>query len=132
MDTSNSLSVLVLGLLMSSAACMPPAVRATLPELQTRAAFDLACPQNWLRLHHFGARAKGVSGCGRQLSYVEACELFDGERICSWEADGPVNAITAPAPEAAGIPTAPSLPPSPGATPTSQPAGVFDPLGDRY
>ena len=128
MDTRLLIS-LAFGGVVLAAGCAPPTARASLTALQARASFDLACPQPWLRLVHFDGRAKGVTGCGRQLSYVEACELLDGELVCTWEADGPVNAITAAAPQIDS-----AAPTTGAAGATSMPDGnrPIDPLRDRY
>jgi hypothetical protein len=123
---SRTIFTLSLAGALVAASCTPPTVRAPLPTLQARAAFDLACPQLWLRLVNFDDRSKGVTGCGRQLSYVESCELLDGQMVCTWEADGPVNAITAPSPQ---LPTA--VPPANAPASRPEPANL-DPLGDRY
>ena len=127
MDTRPFFHLALGSALLVATGCTPVTVRAPLGALQARAAFDLACPQSWLRLVHFDGRAKGVSGCGRQLSYVEACELLDGQLLCTWEADGPVNAITAPAP-----PIAPTAAAPPSAVDAKSEPRPLDPLGDRY
>jgi hypothetical protein len=54
--------------------CAADLKRANLRELQMRAAFDLGCPPASLGLYPFDERSKGVSGCGRRLSYVEVCD----------------------------------------------------------
>ena len=39
-------------------------------QLKTRSAFDLKCPEASLKLTDLGTDTMGVSGCGRQATYV--------------------------------------------------------------
>lgn len=66
-----------------------PTVGGNLNELQARAAFDLGCPPQQLRLYNFDERSKGVVGCGRRLTYVHWCQLTDGVNRCTWVLDTP-------------------------------------------
>jgi hypothetical protein len=79
-------------LALGTTACVAPGppLRATLPELQARAAFDLGCPAAQLQLAHLGPRSKGVFGCGRRLSYVERCGAR--QQGCAWTLDTPTAA----------------------------------------
>lgn len=63
--------------------------RATLPQLQHRATYDLACPPTYLRLAHVDPRTKIVSGCGRTLVYMEDCMEHGSDLLCSWRIDAP-------------------------------------------
>ena len=47
------------------------ATSANLGQLRTRAAFDLQCDQAQLQLVDIDDRTEGVSGCGRQATYVK-------------------------------------------------------------
>src|SRR5262245_50827737 len=103
-----------LALFVVLSACMPPAPPATLGQLQARASFDLGCPYPELRLFHFDDRAKGVSGCGRRLTYVEVCDERRG--ACTWMLDTPsyeqqlwpgqLSERRAPIPPPSGLPCA--------------------------
>ncbi|MCC6521434.1 MAG: hypothetical protein IT373_02115 [Polyangiaceae bacterium] len=88
--------------------CVPPAP-ASLAQLQVRSSLDLACPANLLQLFNIGARTKAVTGCGRQLVYVETCH---GERECAWVLDSP-GAFGAAAVARAEPTSAPPLAPPP-------------------
>ena len=115
MDTpSNTLQRLWPALLVLLLGCPAGrAERATLPQLQLRSSFDLACPYTQLSLVHFDRRSKGVSGCGRQISYVEDCQQIDGRLSCTWlmdslpRAQGPAPPNLSPIP----APTVPAAPP---------------------
>jgi hypothetical protein len=62
--------------------CAPPEpARAPLNELASRAAYELDCPAQWLRLTDIDERVKGVDGCGKRATYVEVCQ---GAGACSW------------------------------------------------
>jgi hypothetical protein len=91
-------------------ACTPlPALRrATLPQLQMRAAFDLACSPQSLSLYNFDERNKGVFGCGQRLSYVESCDASIGQ--CTWMIDGfaPAALAAARSPAMHAPPSSPS------------------------
>jgi len=77
----------VCALAVGLSGCAAPA-RASLVELQTRAAFDLSCAPTQLRLYHLSERTKGVFGCNRRLTYLEVCDTRYGSR-CSWLLDAP-------------------------------------------
>jgi hypothetical protein len=88
---------LALSMALGCAPSRRPPARAALQQLQMRAAFDLECPAQWISLYHFDARAKGVFGCGRRLTYVEICE--PGVGSCTWTIDAPrVSAVERPSP----------------------------------
>ena len=72
-------------------AASPPTVGGGLTELQARSAFDLGCGQEQLRLYNFDDRTKGVSGCGRRLTYVRSCEINNGVNSCTWMLDTPTR-----------------------------------------
>lgn len=55
-------------------------------QLRARAAYDLECNQNNLRVIEIDERTRGVRGCGQKVTYVESC---DGARDslmtnCTW------------------------------------------------
>jgi hypothetical protein len=59
---------------------------ATEEQLRARAAYDLDCNQNSLRVVEIDERTRGVRGCGQKATYVESC---DGPRDsvttdCTW------------------------------------------------
>src|SRR5437016_3788895 len=96
------------------AGCAADLTRANLRELQLRAAFDLACPPASLGLYPFDERSKGVTGCGRRLSYVEVCDHAIGS--CTWMIDGFLPAaVAAEKPPSAAPPVLPPIagPPPP-------------------
>ena len=82
-----------LGVTLVVSGCAADLKRANLRELQMRAAFDLACPPASLGLYPFDERSKGVTGCGRRLSYVEVCDHTVGS--CTWMIDGALAAAAA-------------------------------------
>jgi hypothetical protein len=83
---------------------------ATYVQLHQRASFDLRC--NQLALRHLDERTKVVSGCGKEMVYVEECQRIRGTDRCTWRLESapiatePV-AATRPAPPPV---VAPSLP----------------------
>jgi hypothetical protein len=94
----------------------PHTVGGGLAELQARSSFDLGCGQEQLRLYNFDERTKGVSGCGRRLTYVRSCELNNGVSSCTWMLDTPTSAQQAwPAQ----------------ASPSVDPAAAADPFAGR-
>lgn len=135
--------------LLMLGACVPMARRADLSRLQARASFDLGCPYEQVQLYHFDERAKGVSGCGRRLTYVEHCDRVRGD--CTWMLDTPTfeqqlwpGQVATPSPPVTA--PVPAPPPAPAAAkalpcfdrmceePVSRPAPApqpSDPLIDR-
>jgi hypothetical protein len=109
-----------------------------------RAAFDLACPANWVQIYRLDARATGVEGCGRRLTYVESCSVMRGKERCTWVAEaasvverrGASFAACADRQAAGALPTIPDTRDgrpagSPGPRPpTTSPVG--DPFADRH
>lgn len=76
------LSTLLLMLVLASCA-----TNATVAQLKTRAAFDLACPAESLELHELDARTRGVTGCGKRATYVEHCKPCANGYVgceCTW------------------------------------------------
>ena len=111
-------------------ACAQPTVRATLPALQSRAAFDLGCPAPWLRLYPLDARAKGVEGCGRRLVYLEVCSPLGDRAQCTWrlEPASPWSAAggtATPRPPPTGATAPPGRPAAPSPAPTMTPAELL-------
>ena len=98
---------------MAAAACGGVEVRrANLQELQARAAFDLGCAPASLGLYPFDERSKGVTGCGRRLTYVEVCDAALGS--CIWRADGaPSTDVSAVRPPDRPVDPRPPAPPKP-------------------
>lgn len=112
--------LVLLALASGLASCAAP-VRATVPELVTRAAFDLGCPPTLVQIYQLDRRARGVFGCGRRLAYVEKCEPVGGQTVCSWELDSPPPSSPFAGPMAPGqpqptmpvpVPTVPGVPPA--------------------
>jgi hypothetical protein len=56
---------------------------ATLDQLGSRAAIDLDCPFNQIRVQTSSTGALGASGCGRRATYTEICRGQMGDQ-CSW------------------------------------------------
>jgi len=91
--------------------------------LRERAAFDLGCPESQLQLHQIDDRTSGVSGCGRQATYILMCdnnlyERSDDQTGCTWLVNAGGDQPNAPAPQAAPPAAPPSAqlpPPAPGA-----------------
>ena len=52
--------------------------------LRARAAFDLNCPEQTVKVVELDERTRGVSGCGQRATYVENCEVRPYHRACSW------------------------------------------------
>jgi hypothetical protein len=142
----NGAAVLFSVVTFGSLGCGATLQRANLFDLQARAAFDLACPAPWLRLHHLGEHVKGVEGCGRRMTYVERCN--EGA-ACSWTAESMVVMSVAPPPIVVAQPAPPPPPPLPLAPPQQllrpreawaddaspaapAPSAPLDPLHDRH
>lgn len=55
-------------------------------KLRTRAAFDLNCNKDNIRIVRLDGRTRGVSGCGQQVTYVESCDQVGNTLInkCTW------------------------------------------------
>ena len=127
-----------LALLLTLAACASTPARASLQQLQARAAYDFACPPQWMRLHDLDASTKGVEGCGKRVTYVERCtELADGR--CTWALDMAVQPITVqpitvqPITVQRPLAAQPLAPPPVVVQQPPEPSRVrsLDPLGDR-
>ncbi|MBI4956234.1 MAG: hypothetical protein HY908_29730 [Myxococcales bacterium] len=101
--------------------------RATLPQLQQRAAYDLACPPQWLELVQIDARTKVVGGCGRRLVYLEDCVSLGDAVECAWRVDSPPASLGwAPPPVTAGY-APPPAPTASGAPARSIATQLFGP-----
>jgi hypothetical protein len=66
-----------------------PTYRASAPmgDLTKRAVFDLNCPAESMRLFELGEDTFGVTGCGRQATYVASCSEQPGAfgaLSCKW------------------------------------------------
>ena len=68
-------------------ACAPKG--ASVDQLMSRATFDFDCPRPELQIHELGDMARGVTGCGRRLTYVEVCENRVDGMHCTWVINGP-------------------------------------------
>lgn len=79
--------LLVAGALCGLAACTPKG--ASVDQLMSRATFDFDCPRPELQIHELGDMARGVTGCGRRLTYVEVCENRVDGMHCTWVINGP-------------------------------------------
>jgi hypothetical protein len=92
-------TALALGaLLVTAGGCVTtskPIVRASLVQLEARSAFDLGCSYRELSLYHFDDRTKGVTGCGRRLTYVEDCRDLGTAVSCSWVLNSPPGGVDA-------------------------------------
>ena len=55
---------------------------ATKEQLLKRAAFDLRCTKDEMRVTRIDARTRGVRGCGKQATYIESCDANRGS--CTW------------------------------------------------
>lgn len=59
---------------------------ATPQQLQARAASDLGCPSDNLRVRVLDERRRWVAGCGKSRTYAEECGRNDqGHDDCSWQ-----------------------------------------------
>ena len=72
---------------IGSMACTPKG--ASVDQLMSRATFDFDCPRPELQIHELGDMARGVTGCGRRLTYVEVCENRVDGMHCTWVINGP-------------------------------------------
>src|SRR5687768_7044664 len=60
---------------------------ASLEQLRARVAFDFHCPGAQVSIVPIDERTRGVSGCGRQATYIENCAMTDvygGKHNCTW------------------------------------------------
>ena len=57
---------------------------ATEDQLRARAAFDMRCNQESLRIVTIDNRTKGVEGCGQHATYIESCNDPINETGCTW------------------------------------------------
>lgn len=72
-------------LLLTTLSLLAPACAPT-GHLINRAAFDLECSRDKLKIVDLDANTKGVKGCGRRATYVWSC----GERqTCAWVMNSP-------------------------------------------
>jgi hypothetical protein len=54
-------------------------------QLRTRAAFDLDCAEDKLRIVEIDGETRGVRGCGKHVTYVERCTRQNpGGGPCTW------------------------------------------------
>ena len=68
---------------------------ATEDQLRSRAAFDMRCNQDQLRVVTIDNRTKGVEGCGQRATYVEQCNDPVNGTGCTWVMNnGRVNSAT--------------------------------------
>jgi hypothetical protein len=126
LNRAKMVRAVVVGLAVTAASCMPSTNRASLQQLQMRAAFDMACRTELMRTYHVDERTTGVEGCGRRLTYIESCEIIDGINRCTWVLDAPRSFPWAlPGSSPATIGTAPQT------VPSMRPPEPHDPLHDR-
>jgi hypothetical protein len=116
------LNILTFGLALVTMGCAGAPIRANMRQLQSRAAYDLACPPQWMQIYHLDGSTKGVAGCGSRVTYVERCEAV-GEGQCTWVLDMRVVHVPLPKPDADTARNEPRSEPS-------QQLGL-DPLQDR-
>jgi len=57
---------------------------ATEDQLRARAAFDMRCNAESLRVVTIDNRTKGVEGCGQRATYVEQCNDPINQTGCTW------------------------------------------------
>ena len=59
---------------------------ATQDQLRSRAAFDMECPKERIRLIWIDESTYGVRGCGQKATYVETCTGQKGAMTttCTW------------------------------------------------
>jgi len=96
-----------------------------------RAVFDLGCAAQGLMLYQIDGRTKVVTGCGRRLVYVVACEPQLGRGGCTWLIDSPSSAqVSWPSGCPSPSPVRPQLPPAGTAPGGSLPYGP-QPTGTR-
>jgi hypothetical protein len=114
--------VLLVSFLVAACHCAPSPQHASMQQLQNRAAYDLACPVQWMRVHHLDGRTKGVEGCGNRVTYVEHCEATKDAR-CTWVLDMQMLQPVAATPSMPSTTT-------PSTSRPSEPAPL-DPLLDR-
>jgi hypothetical protein len=55
---------------------------ATKDQLLKRAAFDLGCTKDEMRVTRIDQRTRGVRGCGKQATYIESCD--SARASCTW------------------------------------------------
>src|SRR5260221_13934136 len=77
-------------------------------QLRTRAAFDMQCPAEQLQVVSLDQQIRGVTGCGRQRTYVAVCNGQPGNMMttCNWVADSSAVQTMPPSP----VPGAPVQP----------------------
>jgi hypothetical protein len=99
----SKLSLLALVVLLGAVSCGG----ATLVDLVARAKFDLQCPEADLQFTTIDDHTHGVSGCGKQATYLRVCATTGwGEMNCRWTLDAATKAAT----------SAPAAPPQASAT----------------
>lgn len=80
------------------------ATGATAKELRTRAAYELNCPDESLKLTELDDTTMGVEGCGQRAVYVKDCGYDPNHRErCRWVA----NTVTTESKPAAPSPATP-------------------------
>jgi hypothetical protein len=69
-------TLVVASLVLAGAGCAPRYPRPVSPRdaLLKHASFDLQCPRDDLAVTKLDSRARGVQGCGRQATYIYACD----------------------------------------------------------
>jgi hypothetical protein len=104
--------------LCAASGCFIGGARPTVEQLRRRASFDLDCEMSKLRYALIDEEIRGVSGCGRRVTYIVAC---DGPRenastSCSWVVNGAImestptrsapvwSSVPAPLPASASMP----------------------------
>ena len=59
---------------------------ATPQQLRARAASELGCPADNLRVRDLDEHRRWVAGCGKSRTYAEKCDQTDkGGESCSWQ-----------------------------------------------
>lgn len=55
-------------------------------QLRARAAYDLECNKDSLRIIELDDRTRGVQGCGQKVTYVENCDGVRSNLLteCTW------------------------------------------------
>ena len=53
-------------------------------QLLKRAAFDLRCTKDELRVTKIDERTRGVRGCGKRATYVQSCGQVTPFEDCTW------------------------------------------------
>jgi hypothetical protein len=81
-------------------------------QLQTRAAFDLQCPQEQVGIVEIDNRTRGAQGCGRKATYIEDCQPRPFQPMqCTWVMNSGSLGQQQAAPPASSTPPPPPAPP---------------------